>query len=53
MKKLDQIRRVRHLSGIVQAHLKLPLLRIGLRTGLFDELRYLSREIQIVLETEH
>ena len=39
MKKLDQIRRVRHLSGIVQAHLKLPLLRIGLRTGLFDELR--------------
>ncbi len=39
MKKLDQIRRVRHLTGIVQAHLKLPLLRIGLRTGLFDELR--------------
>jgi SAM-dependent methyltransferase len=39
MKKLDQIRRVRHLTGIVQAHMRLPLLRIGLRTGLFDELR--------------
>lgn len=39
MKKLDQIRRVRRLTGMVQDHLRLPLLRIGLRTGLFEELR--------------
>ena len=39
MKKLDQIRRVRRLTGMVQDHVRLPLLRIGLRTGLFEELR--------------
>ena len=39
MKKLDQIRRVRRLTGIVQDHMRLPLLRIGLRAGLFEELR--------------
>jgi len=37
--KLDQIRQVRRLSGIIQAHMKLPLLRIGLRKGLFEALR--------------
>ena len=30
---------MRSLAGAVQAHLRLPLLRIGLRKGLFEELR--------------
>ena len=37
--KLDQIRQVRRLSGIIQSHMRLPLLRIGLQNGLFEELR--------------
>jgi SAM-dependent methyltransferase len=37
--KLDEIRQVRRLSTAVQDHLRLPLLRIGLETGLFAELR--------------
>ncbi len=37
--KLDEIRQVRRLTGIVQAHMRLPLLRIGLEKGLFEALR--------------
>jgi SAM-dependent methyltransferase len=37
--KLDQLRQFRRLGGIIQAHMRLPLLRIGLRKGLFEELR--------------
>jgi len=37
--KLDQIRQVRRLTGIIQAHMRLPLLRTGLQRGLFEELR--------------
>ena len=37
--KLDQIRQVRRLTGIIQAHMRLPLLRIGLQKGLFEALR--------------
>jgi SAM-dependent methyltransferase len=37
--KIDRIRRVRGLVGTVQAHMRLPLLRIGIRKGLFEELR--------------
>lgn len=36
---IGRIRRMRSLAGAVQAHLRLPLLRIGLRKGLFEELR--------------
>jgi len=37
--KFDEIRQVRRLAGTVQAHMRLPLLRIGLLHGLFEELR--------------
>ena len=37
--KLDEIRQFRRLTGIVQAHMRLPLLRIGLEKGLFEALR--------------
>jgi SAM-dependent methyltransferase len=37
--KFDEIRLVRRLNGIVQGHMRLPLLRIGLLKGLFEELR--------------
>jgi SAM-dependent methyltransferase len=37
--KFEEIRRVRRLSGTVQAHVRLQLLRIGLLQGLFEELR--------------
>jgi SAM-dependent methyltransferase len=37
--RIDRVRRLRSLAGVVQGHLRLPLLRTGLRTGLFEELR--------------
>ena len=37
--KFEEIRRVRRLTGTVQAHVRLQLLRIGLLKGLFEELR--------------
>jgi len=35
----DEIRWVRRLNGLVQDHMKLPLLRVGILKGLFQELR--------------
>ena len=37
--KIERIRRGRRVSGIVENHLRLPLLRIGFENGLFDALR--------------
>lgn len=37
--KIERIRRGRRVSGIVENHLRLPLLRIGFENGLFEALR--------------